>query len=101
MEDPLEAGNLAAAAQVWNGVGWNEKGPRPVSRGPLILLGARGGVRTHDLWFRRPTLYPTELLALHGIAAAEPLLAQDPGGRNGKVQAAPGKKQLAEGEVVW
>ncbi len=26
--------------------------------------GGRGGIRTHDLWLRRPTLYPTELRAL-------------------------------------
>ncbi len=25
--------------------------------------GALGGSRTHDLWLRRPTLYPTELRA--------------------------------------
>ena len=28
------------------------------------LTHAPGGIRTHDLWLRRPTLYPTELLAL-------------------------------------
>ena len=26
--------------------------------------GGRCGIRTHDLWLRRPTLYPTELIAL-------------------------------------
>src|SRR3990172_11259803 len=26
---------------------------------------APGGIRTHDLWLRRPTLYPAELLARH------------------------------------
>jgi hypothetical protein len=26
-------------------------------------IGALGGSRTHDLWLRRPTLYPTELRA--------------------------------------
>ena len=31
----------------------------------LILkeIGALGGSRTHDLWLRRPTLYPSELRA--------------------------------------
>jgi hypothetical protein len=30
---------------------------------PLILNGGRSGARTQDLWLRRPTLYPTELIA--------------------------------------
>ena len=29
----------------------------------LIFYGAPGGSRTHDLWLRRPTLYPAELQA--------------------------------------
>ena len=28
-----------------------------------VVEHAPGGIRTHDLWLRRPTLYPTELLA--------------------------------------
>ena len=28
-----------------------------------VIYGAPGGSRTHDLWLRRPTLYPTELRA--------------------------------------
>ena len=27
------------------------------------MFGAPGEIRTHDLWLRRPTLYPTELRA--------------------------------------
>ena len=27
----------------------------------LDLIGGRGGIRTHDLRLRRPTLYPAEL----------------------------------------
>ena len=30
---------------------------------PLILIGGQCGIRTHDLWLRRPTLYPAELIA--------------------------------------
>ena len=30
----------------------------------LMFFGGRSGDRTHDLWLRRPTLYPTELPAL-------------------------------------
>ena len=33
----------------------------------LLLFGAPGGSRTHDLWLRRPTLYPAELQA-HSIS---------------------------------
>src|SRR5581483_800456 len=29
-----------------------------------VLTGGRRGIRTHDLWLRRPTLYPSELVAL-------------------------------------
>ncbi|CCG09408.1 Serine/threonine protein kinase [Pararhodospirillum photometricum DSM 122] len=39
---------------------------RPPGDGGLGLLyknGASGGIRTHDLWLRRPTLYPAELRA--------------------------------------
>jgi hypothetical protein len=32
-------------------------------RSSVILYGAPGGSRTHDLWLRRPTLYPAELRA--------------------------------------
>jgi hypothetical protein len=28
-----------------------------------LRLGGRGGIRTRDLWLRRPTLYPAELPA--------------------------------------
>ena len=28
-----------------------------------FLTGAPGGSRTHDLWLRKPTLYPAELRA--------------------------------------
>ena len=28
-----------------------------------ILLGTREGIRTPDLWYRKPTLYPAELHA--------------------------------------
>src|SRR2546425_5048993 len=31
--------------------------------GPRVTLYAPGGIRTHDLRLRRPTLYPAELLA--------------------------------------
>src|SRR6185312_949255 len=42
------------------------KRPSPIVRlddGARIARGARGGIRTHDLRLRRPTLYPAELLA--------------------------------------
>jgi hypothetical protein len=29
----------------------------------LIVCGERSGIRTRDLWLRRPTLYPSELIA--------------------------------------
>jgi hypothetical protein len=29
----------------------------------ISYCGAPGGSRTHDLWLRKPTLYPTELRA--------------------------------------
>src|SRR5512143_2433213 len=41
--------------------------PHPSSFIPFFSLrhyGAPGGSRTHDLWLRRPTLYPAELRAL-------------------------------------
>ena len=31
--------------------------------GLIVLYGGRDGIRTHDLWLRRPTLYPAELPA--------------------------------------
>src|SRR5579864_3693575 len=40
--------------------------PSPIILGTMGLGGvggARGGIRTHDLRLRRPTLYPAELLA--------------------------------------
>ena len=37
--------------------------PRDRSR-RLQIFGAPGAIRTHDLWLRRPTLYPAELRAL-------------------------------------
>ena len=45
--------------------------PRPfssISKAPHMqgFLGAPGATRTRDLWFRRPTLYPTELQAHTG-----------------------------------
>ena len=30
----------------------------------IVKYGALGGSRTHDLWLRKPTLYPAELRAL-------------------------------------
>ncbi len=32
-----------------------------------VRTGAPGGSRTHDLWLRRPTLYPAELRAQLGL----------------------------------
>ena len=34
------------------------------------IIGAPGGSRTHDLWLRKPTLYPAELRA-HVIERAK------------------------------
>ncbi len=42
---------------VWNRVGLVNE---------LVLGGALGGTRTHDLILRRDALYPTELLAQNG-----------------------------------
>src|SRR2546426_490984 len=41
------------------------------SRG-CVLVDAPGGIRTHDLRLRRPTLYPAELLARIGASGFEP-----------------------------
>ncbi len=39
-----------------------EKAPSEhTSQGGLFADGRRGGIRTRDLWLRRPTLYPAEL----------------------------------------
>ena len=35
--------------------------PRPLDKDSIF--GTPDGIRTHDLWLRRPTLYPAELLA--------------------------------------
>ena len=44
----------------------NTKAPQRIPpRG--FELSARGGIRTHDLRLRRPTLYPTELRAQKGF----------------------------------
>ncbi len=49
-------------------IGWdkvkatNKKGLR-LRPNPLILFGGRCATRTRGLWFRRPTLYPPELIA--------------------------------------
>ena len=41
-------------------------------RGELFKIdGALGGSRTHDLWLRRPTLYPSELRA-HDLSLFPP-----------------------------
>ena len=37
--------------------------------------GTPGKIRTCDLWFRRPTLYPTELRALRVRAGEESVLS--------------------------
>ena len=52
----------AVGNSVGNGFQRKRKGP---VRGlkSLLLLGGRWATRTPDLWFRRPTLYPTELIA--------------------------------------
>ena len=34
---------------------------------PCFYSGGRCETRTRDLWFRRPTLYPSELIALYGV----------------------------------
>jgi hypothetical protein len=34
-----------------------------LTKSTFTLCGAPGGSRTHDLWLRKPTLYPTELRA--------------------------------------
>ena len=41
-----------------------------------LLTGAPGGSRTHDLWLRKPTLYPTELRARYqaGIIANQSVI---------------------------
>ena len=57
----MRAGNLS----VWTlhcNKGRNKKTPGKTPR-CLISLGGRYATRTHDLWLRRPTLYPTELTA--------------------------------------
>ena len=48
---------------VW-GINFEAKRKGPL-RGlkSLLLLGGRWATRTPDLWFRRPTLYPPELIA--------------------------------------
>jgi hypothetical protein len=50
------------------GRSWAMNGPckKQVSEhyhGFYLNTGAPGGSRTHDLWLRKPTLYPTELRA--------------------------------------
>ena len=35
----------------------------PIPHSDLRILGGRSGIRTLDLWLRRPTLYPAELTA--------------------------------------
>lgn len=42
---------------------WNKKGLATSLLQVLEICGAPGAIRTHGLWLRRPTLYPTELRA--------------------------------------
>ena len=54
-------------ARVTREVGWDV--PRLRTDTTFGVLGsARGGIRTHDLRLRRPTLYPAELLARGPVA---------------------------------
>jgi hypothetical protein len=41
-----------------------EKEAEILMESAFSFYGAPGGSRTHDLWLRKPTLYPTELRAL-------------------------------------
>gem|GEM_PF-3022470 len=45
---------------------WPNKKSRRDSRETLRLLNVPGGIRTCDLRFRKPTLYPAELRGLDG-----------------------------------
>ena len=38
----------------------------------VILNGVPGAIRTHDLWLRKPTLYPAELRAHKHFGAIAP-----------------------------
>ena len=42
----------------------NKKGATFYHVTPCFYSGGRCETRTRDLWFRRPTLYPSELIAL-------------------------------------
>ena len=41
----------------------NEHGMEEINEKPFKRSGTRGGGRTHNLWLRRPALYPIELRA--------------------------------------
>lgn len=38
-------------------------------------INTPGGIRTHDLWFRKPSLYPTELRVLRCLIIVFDLLS--------------------------
>src|SRR5690606_28593285 len=68
-----EGGCIHAVSGLGAGVALGGRGPRDVARrggaspgGRTGGVSARGGIRTHDLRLRRPTLYPAELLAQTG-----------------------------------
>ena len=40
-----------------------KKEPQNIPENLVVVSGELGGIRTHGLWLRRPTLYPAELPA--------------------------------------
>ena len=70
---------VAVFALHWRRLAWTTGPPprstraRPAGGSPgrvdlLLATGTPGGIRTHDLRFRKPTLYPAELRALLPVA---------------------------------
>ena len=50
----------------------------------LLFIGGRCAIRTRGLWFRRPTLYPTELIAPVGWLFETENLPSDKDGQFGR-----------------
>ena len=68
----IRSGVSYFAAQGWKW-GWKRFFPRKkdldfLHPSPYFYCGAPGEIRTHGLWLRRPTLYPTELRAHKNIS---------------------------------
>ena len=68
----IRSGVSYFAAQGWKW-GWKRFSPRKkdldfLHPSPYFYCGAPGEIRTHGLWLRRPTLYPTELRAHKNIS---------------------------------